>query len=88
MIAKIKIITAYLLTLLLTLVTFGGYAYRQKKKAEQAERENERLLFENQGLIEYGQRVQDALTENAKRKAQIERDLNDGKRDHFEHSNW
>ncbi|MBV7434503.1 hypothetical protein KRX19_05620 [Cardiobacteriaceae bacterium TAE3-ERU3] len=87
MIDRLKTIGAYLVTLLLTIATLGGYAYHQRQRAERVERENEKLMIENQGNIEHIQRTNDAQTENAKRQERIEQDLRDGKRDRFE-SGW
>lgn len=83
---KLKAIFTWLSAFALTVLTLGGYAYRQKQKAERVERENERLMVEKQGDIEHIQRMNDAVAENIKRQVQVEQDLRDGKRDNFEKS--
>lgn len=88
MLDRLKTFAMYLLTLALTIITFGAYAYRQKQKAQEQARENERLMIENQGLVQYQARLNKAHSNNQKRQLKAEQDLDEGKRDYFSSSDW
>ena len=84
MISRIKLWLAAALSIAATFLSLIIYGRHESKRADRAERDNERLTTENKSNIEHIERTQEALAENTQRQAEIEKDIADGKRDHFE----
>lgn len=77
-------IIAGLLAAIVAVISSLLYAGRQKRRAEEAERENNKLLAENQGWVRHYDKMQEVARYNQKRMKQIEQDLRDGKKDFFD----
>ncbi|SUO95238.1 hypothetical protein [Suttonella ornithocola] len=84
MIARLKTMLAWLSAFVLTVVTLGGYTVRQRQRAEQAEREAEQLMINNQAHVAHSQRINAAIRANNQAQAEVDRELESGKRDYFE----